>query len=101
MGDERAGDRKEELLELDDPSGESSGARPVSQPTIRPPFDPVRFAEEAVREPLPTITDETATEQARITSVLMDSSPPRSRAVSGPELKVDINDMEALSPDEQ
>ncbi len=103
MGDEQAKEKKEELLDLDDPSpgssGEESFTRPVSTPTVKPPFDPVQFAEQAIREPMPTITDEAATEEARITSVLMDSQPPRAPSASAPDLKVKIED--ALSPEEE
>jgi len=95
------GDERRERDRPSEPDGEEapSGARPVSAPTIRPPFDPVRFAEEAIREPSPTITDEAATEEARITSVLMDSTPPSARLGSAPDLKVKVADVE-LSPEE-
>jgi hypothetical protein len=102
MGDEQAKEKKDELLDLDDPadsSGEESFTRPVSSPTIKPPFDPVQFAEDAIREPMPTIVDEEATEEARITSVLMDSTPPRSPSASAPDLRVKVED--ALSPEEE
>lgn len=53
----------------------ASGGRP--RETARPAFDPSTYAEETEgRERLPTIVDEVATEQARLASVLMDSSPP-------------------------
>jgi hypothetical protein len=71
--------------------------------TLRPSFDLARYAEDIVgRERSPTITDEAATEEARIASVLMDSNPPRARA-SAPEIEVAVrySEVDALAPDEQ
>jgi hypothetical protein len=88
-------------------SGPQSGhsgmlPRPALRPTKRPAFDLHRFAEEAVvRDRAPTITDEAATEEARITSLLMDSSPPGPESASAPELAVQVSDVNALSIDEQ
>lgn len=72
----------------------------TARPTVRPSFDVERYAEDTLgRERLPTITDEAATEEARIASVLMDSTPPR----SGTDIELDVNysEVEALDPDEQ
>jgi hypothetical protein len=88
-------ERTKELVELDEPA-------PPSAPTVRPPFDPTKYAQTAIREQAPTLTDEAATEEARITSVLMDSTPPRGRSASAPDIRVKIEaDIEALSPEEQ
>lgn len=75
-----------------------------SHDTVRPTFDVERYAEDMVgRERLPTITDEAATEEARIASVLMDSNPPRPRASAPPEIEIAVgySEVEALEPDEQ
>jgi hypothetical protein len=79
--------------------------RAVSKPpeTLRPSFDLARYAEDlAGRERSPTITDEAATEEARIASVLMDSNPPRPRA-SAPDIEVAVrySEVDALELDEQ
>src|SRR5688572_366795 len=93
MGDESP--RAKNLVDLDEPV-------PPSAPTVRPPFDPEKFAEVAIREPSPTITDEVATEEARITSVLMDSTPPRASTASAPDIKVKIGaEIDELSDEEQ
>lgn len=80
---------------------EESGLLP--RETVRPPFDLEAYAEDVVgRERLPTIIDEAATEEARIASVLMDSTPPRARA-SAPEIEIAVgySEVDALDPDEQ
>lgn len=80
---------------------EESGA--ISRATVRPSFDVERYAEDTLsRERLPTVTDEAATEEARIASVLMDSSPPRARA-SAPEIELAVrySEVEQLKPDHQ
>ena len=85
--------------DMDEPG--DSGRSPIA--TVRPSFDVERYAEDMVgREHLPTITDEAATEEARIASVLMDSTPPRGRA-SAPEIELAVrySEVEALKPDEQ
>ncbi len=57
---------------------------------MRPAFDVDRYAEDLVgRERFPTMVDEVATEQARLASVLMDSTPPEPpRAPPTPEAPV-------------
>lgn len=78
-----------------------SGKQP--RDTVRPAFDVERYAEDVVgRERLPTIVDEAATEEARIASVLMDSSPPHPRT-SAPEIEIAVrySEVDALNPDEQ
>jgi hypothetical protein len=88
-------------LEADDESGT------ISRKTVRPSFDVGRYAEDLVgRERLPTLTDEAATEEARIASVLMDSSPPHPRAPASalsPEIQIAVrySEVEALKPDHQ
>lgn len=84
--------------DFDGPSDAESGT--LERDTVRPAFDVEAYAEDVVgRERLPTIVDEIATEEARIASVLMDSTPPR--ATSGPDLAVRLSEVEALKPDEQ
>jgi hypothetical protein len=74
----------------------------ISRETVKPSFDVEAYAEDIVgRERLPTITDEAATEEARIASVLMDSTPPRARGASAPDIAVRYSDVEGLRPDEQ
>ena len=75
----------------------------IPRETVRPAFDLEAYAEDVVgREKLPTIVDEAATEEARIASVLMDSSPPKARAsLPDIELAVGYSEVEALAPDEQ
>ena len=88
--------------DLDEFEAESVSGQ-VSRDTVRPAFDVERYAEDVVgRERLPTIVDEAAKEEARIASVLMDSSPPRPRA-SAPEIEIAVkySEVDALDPDEQ
>src|SRR4051794_20702392 len=76
----------------------------VPRETVRPAFDVERYAEDTVgRERLPTITDEVATEEARIASVLMDSTPPRARRSWVPEIEIAVRyaDVETLADEEQ
>lgn len=55
----------------------------VPRDTMKPAFDIEKYAASlAPRERLSTIVDEEATEQARLASVLMDSTPPRVAAAS-------------------
>jgi len=96
-----AGEARKPETAADVPEDEPSGISP--RDTVRPAFDVERYAEDLVgRERLPTITDEAATEEARIASVLMDSQPPRGRT-SAPEIEVAVrySEVEALKPDEQ
>ena len=94
------------LHDLDDEDGEDQAgleSGTVPRETVRPAFDVERYAEDTIgRERLPTITDEAATEEARIASVLMDSTPPRARA-SAPEIELAVrySDVEALREEEQ
>ncbi len=90
----------------DDDDGESQSvleSGTIPRDTVRPAFDVERYAEDTIgRERLPTITDEAAIEEARIASVLMDSTPPRGRP-SAPdiELAVKYSEVEALEDGEQ
>ncbi|MBX3209026.1 MAG: hypothetical protein KF764_28595 [Labilithrix sp.] len=95
---------------LDEPDGaeeEAPGAvesGTIPRETVRPAFDVERYAEDTVgRERLPTITDEVAIEEARIASVLMDSTPPRGRLHSAPEVEVAVrySEVEALDDEQQ
>ena len=75
----------------------------IPRETVRPSFDIEAYAEDlAGRERYPTIIDDEATEEARIASVLMDSTPPNARA-SIPEISLAVaySAVEALEPDEQ
>lgn len=75
---EGSGDGEKELLELDDPSAADSEINAVQHPTVIPSFDPSQYAEESeVRERMPTLTDETALEQARLQSFPTRFPPPR------------------------
>lgn len=68
--------KKPSILELDDPVGDSGV---VAHPTIKPAFDLTEYAKEnavPMRERAMTLCDDEATEQARLASVLIDSSPP-------------------------
>src|SRR5262245_61843068 len=82
---------------------------PESDPraTIKPAYDVERYAEDTVhRERMVTIVDAVATEEARVASVLMHSSPP-TRASGGHsgevevDLAVEYSEVEELDPDEQ
>ena len=103
-GDPRDAKRLHELD--DDEDGEEYGIHEsgtVPRETVKPAFDVERYAEDTIgRERLPTITDEAATEEARIASVLMDSTPPRGRA-SAPEIELAVKyaEVEALDDEEQ
>ena len=90
MGDAPGNAKKNGLLELDDPAKRSgseppaadSRVNPVPIPTIVPKFDPGQYAEESeVRERMPTLTDETALEHARLQS-LPSNLPPARRPMS-------------------
>jgi hypothetical protein len=73
--------------------------------TVRPSFNLERYAADAVtRERQVTLTDEAATEEARIASVLMESKPPsKSRPKSLAEIEVNVRyaEVEALRGEEQ
>ena len=67
--------KKGPIPELDEPTHD-----PAPRPTVKPAFDLVQYAQDNVppaRERVSTLSDEDATEQARIASVLIDSTPPR------------------------
>lgn len=86
-----------------DASEEADEVEAVSRETVRPAFDVERYAEDTIgRERLPTITDEAALEEARIASVLMDSTPPqRSAASADVEVAVRYAEVEALDDEQQ
>ncbi|HVJ91160.1 MAG TPA: hypothetical protein VM580_15260 [Labilithrix sp.] len=84
----------------DDTFDDDDGARD----TVRPAFDVERYAEDmAGRERLPTITDEAAIEEARIASVLMDSTPPKSPFGRPSEVEIGVRyaEVDAFGEDEQ
>jgi hypothetical protein len=94
--------KKSGLLELDDPvsrpgsepAGVESGINPVPIPTIIPQYDPSQYAEESeIRERMPTLTDETALEHARLQSLPSNMPPPRRpmSTVPGPLLDATRN----------
>ncbi len=102
-GDPRDAKRLHDLDDEDEESYEAHESGTVPRDTVRPAFDVERYAEDTIgRERLPTITDEAATEEARIASVLMDSTPPKGR-VSAPEIHVAVQyaEVEALEDGEQ
>jgi hypothetical protein len=79
---ERPRDAEKKLLELDDPAGsdppEESGVSAVPMPTIIPEFNPAQYAEESeFRERMPTLTDDSALEEARLQSLPSNVPPPR------------------------
>jgi hypothetical protein len=117
----KPGDAKKGLLELDDPApSQRSASEPapsgtVARPTVRPSFDPRQYAEDSeIRERMPTFTDETALEQARLQS-LPSNMPPARRPMStipgaivahnprdsSVEIDTGEADVEALGVDEQ
>jgi hypothetical protein len=114
---EGSSDAKIGLLELDDPTADidavDSGVTASPTPTIVPAFDPEKYAEESeFRERMPTLTDDSLLEEARLQS--MRSMPPsRGPAVTarpGPlptsrdssvEIDTGESDLEALGDDDQ
>lgn len=94
-----------DLAEFEDLIDEDGEGDRVARDTVRPAFDVERYAEVTIgRERLATITDEAATEEARIASVLMDSRPPPKRDDDGGvevEVAVRYADVDALATDEQ
>lgn len=95
-------------LDLDEPDDDEQESGPLPRETLKPAFDVERYAEDMTgRERYATITDEAATEEARVASVLMDSIPPRASAAAaaqaGPEVEIDVHyaDVDALAHDEQ
>jgi hypothetical protein len=83
-------DAKTGLLELDDPAEGSeeseaaqSGVGPAPSPTIIPAFNPEKYAEESeFRERMPTLTDDSLLEQARLQSLPSNAPPPRRAPIS-------------------
>lgn len=101
--DAKRGAAAAKALEWDPADEAESGT--VQRATVRPAFDVERYAEDVLgRERLATITDEAATEEARIASVLMDSKPPPPRP-SAPDGDIQVGvqyaDVEVLKADEQ
>ena len=85
--------------EEDEDDARDSGR--VARDTVKPAFDVERYAETLTRrEPLPTIIDEEATEEARLASVLMDSSPPGGIVAAPVAPLIDV-DVEAFDHEEQ
>ena len=102
VGDGPRDAKKSGLLELDDPTshggseppGAESGVNPLPIPTIIPQYDPSQYAEESeIRERMPTLTDETALEHARLQSLPSNMPPPRRpmSTVPGPLLDAGRN----------
>lgn len=84
---EGPGDGKSGLLELDDPTVDPeaapSGVTASPTPTVRPSFDPEQYAEETeIRERMPTLTDDSLLEEARLQSMRSNAPPPRSKMPS-------------------
>ena len=100
-GDPRDAKRLDDLEVEDDESYEVHESGTIPRETVRPPFDVERYAEDTIgRERFPTITDEAATEEARLASVLMDSTPPGGRA-SVPEIQLAVRYAEVQAPDDE
>jgi len=113
----KPGDAKNDLLELDDPAlPDGAVSRTVASPTLIPTFDPSKYAEESeIRERMPTLTDESLLEQARLQSFPTNAPPPLTRrqrsTMPGPltgnprdssvEIDVGEDDLDELGPDEQ
>jgi hypothetical protein len=102
VGDGPREAKKGGLLELDDPTGQpasdppgiESGINPVPIPTIIPHYDPSQYAQESeIRDRMPTLTDETALEHARLQSLPSIMPPPRRpmSTVPGPLLDAGRN----------
>jgi len=80
-------DAKKGLLELDDPAFDpetaESGVTVSPIPTIVPAFNPEQFAEETeFRERMPTLTDDSALEEARLQSMRSNAPPARASVPS-------------------
>jgi hypothetical protein len=74
-------DAKKGLLELDDPTVDpeavESGVTASPTPTVRPAFSPEQYAEETeFRERMPTLTDDSLLEEARLQSMMRSNAPP-------------------------
>ena len=81
MGEGRS-DAKNGLLELDDPTvdpeASESGVTSSPIPTIIPAFSPEQYAEETeFRERMPTLTDDSLLEEARLQSMRSNAPPAR------------------------
>jgi hypothetical protein len=84
---ERPSDAEQRLLELDEPTGSEppleSGVTAVPHPTIVPEFNPAQYAEQSeFRERMPTLTDDSALEEARLQSIATCVPPPPRRPLS-------------------
>lgn len=81
-------DTKKDLLELDDPAVDpdaDSGFAASPMPTVRPAFSPQQYAEETeFRERMPTLTDDSLLEEARLQSMHSNAPPARASMPSGP-----------------
>ena len=121
MGDGPS-EAKKGLLELDDPAADpeavDAGEMATPIPTIIPAFSPERYAEETeFRERMPTLTDDTLLEEARLQSLPSQAPPPPSRSSAGVtarpgpptanvrdssvEIDTGESDLESLEVDEQ
>lgn len=118
MGEE-PNDAKRGLLDLDDPAddpeAQESTVTASPTPTIVPAFSPEQYAEETeFRERMPTLTDDSALEEARLQSMRSFAPPARPPAVTsrpGPivatsrdssvEIDTGESDLESLGVDDQ
>ena len=87
MGD-GPGNAKKDLLELDDPAVDPEafvhGVAASPGATVRPAFSPEQYAEQTeFRERMPTLTDDSLLEEARLQS-MHSNAPPRASMPSGP-----------------
>ncbi len=88
MGDE-PGNAKKDLLELDDPAVDPEafvhGVAASPGATVRPAFSPEQYAEQTeFRERMPTLTDDSLLEEARLQSMHSNAPPARASMPSGP-----------------
>jgi hypothetical protein len=103
-----AGGSKKERVDLEADESVDSGTVPALPTHIPPGFDPQAYADQAfaeedsseIRERVPTLTDDVATEQARVASLLMKTKPPPPRA-SSPDADVSIESLGTLSDDDE
>ncbi len=120
---EAGNDAKNPLLELDDPTVDPeaapSGVTGSPTPTVRPAFSVEQYAEETeFRERMPTLTDDSLLEEARLQSMRSNAPPARPAMPAGPatarpgplvagsrDSSVEIDtgeaDLEALGVDDQ
>jgi hypothetical protein len=95
---------REVLPDPEDAENEGASSAKVARDTVKPAFDVEEYAESVTgRERLSTIVDAEATEEARLASVLMDSTPPEPPTrridldLDAPEVEVLLSDDEVIA----